>query len=418
MTALRAGIVTIGSEILGGWRGDSHRERLAREVTRAGGEVVFLLSVGDDRARIERAIRDGFREANLLILTGGLGGTPDDVTREAIARALGAPLRPDAPTRARIAARFRRLGRAMPAAAVHQADAPRGARLLPNPVGLAPGLLLAKGERRLVALPGVPAEFDAILAGSLRPLLARLARGPRPARRVLRTVGLGETSIAARIAGVIAEDRDVAVGFLPDANGVEISLSIASGRDANRRVTRVATQVRRALGEIVYAASDEPIEKIVLSLLRRRDERLAVAESFTGGLVCARLASVPRASESWEGGVVAYSPRMKRGALGVPRAVLSRDGMVSEATARAMAAGARRRAGTTWGLATTGVAGPSSLEGHPPGTVIAAVAGPRGRSAAATWRLPGERNEVRARGAVLALDLLRHALAAPRRRVS
>src|SRR5262245_48592451 len=127
MTALRAGIITIGSEIVGGWRGDSHREQLAREVTRAGGEVVFLLSVRDDRARIERAIREGFREANLLILTGGLGGTPDDVTREAIARACGAPLRSDARTLARIAARFRRLRRAMPEAAAQQADAPRGA---------------------------------------------------------------------------------------------------------------------------------------------------------------------------------------------------------------------------------------------------------------------------------------------------
>ena len=410
MTALRAGIITIGSEIVGGWRADSHREQLAREVTRAGGEVVFLLSVRDDRLRIERAIRDGLREANLLILTGGLGGTPDDVTREAIARAFGAPLRSDARTRARITARFRRLGRAVPASAMQQADAPRGARLLPNPVGLAPGLLLAKGARRLVALPGVPAEFDAILLGSLRPLLARLARGPRPARRVLRTVGLGETSVAARIAGVVAGERDLAVGYLPSADGVEISLSVA-GRDAPRRAARLAAQVKRQLGEIVYASSEEPIEAIVLTLLRKRGERLAVAESFTGGLVCARLAAIPRASESWEGGVIAYSARAKRSALGVAPSLLSRQGMVSEATARAMAAGVRRRAGTTWGLATTGVAGPSPLEGHPPGTVIAAIAGPRGRSAAATWMLPGARNDVRARGAVLALDLLRRALA-------
>jgi len=408
--SLRAGIVTIGNEVVGGWRFDSHRQRLAREVVRAGGSVAFLLSVPDDAARIARAIDDGLREANLLVLTGGLGGTPDDVTREALAAAFRAPLRENARARARIAARFRALGREIPAGALRQAEAPRGARLLPNPVGLAPGLVLARGARRVVALPGVPAEFDAILAGSVRPLLDRIARGARPARRVLRTVGIGETSLAARIADLVTGEPGLVVGYLPDAAGVELSFSIA-GRDAERRAGRVARAVRARLGDAVYASREEPIERVVLALLRRRGERLAVAESFTGGLVSARLAAIPGASESWDGGVVAYSARMKRGVLGVPRAILERDGMVSEAVARAMAAGARRRAGAAWGLATTGVAGPAPLEGRAAGTAIAAVAGP-GASASrvATWMLPGARGDVRARGATLALDLLRRAL--------
>ncbi|MFN0150479.1 MAG: nicotinamide-nucleotide amidohydrolase family protein, partial [bacterium] len=373
--SLRAGIITIGNEVVGGWRTDTHRQRLAREVVRAGGAVAFLLSVPDDVARIARAIDEGLREANILILTGGLGGTPDDVTREALAKAFRAPLRENARARARIAARFRTLGREIPAGALRQAEAPRGARLLPNPVGLAPGLVLARGAKRVVALPGVPAEFDAIVHGSLRAILERSARGVRPARRVLRTVGIGETSLAARIADLVDDEPSLVVGYLPDAAGVELSFSIA-GRGAEERASRVVRAVKARLGDAVYATREEPIESIVLALLRRRGERVALAESFTGGLVSARFAAIPGASESWEGGVVAYSAALKRGVLGVPGALIAREGLVSEEVARAMAAGVRRRAGVAWGLATTGVAGPAPLEGRAPGTAIAAVAGP------------------------------------------
>ncbi len=407
-TPLRVGILTVGNEVLEGRRADTHRGALAREVAAAGGEVAFLLSVGDDAARIARAIREGLREASLVIVTGGLGATPDDVTREALARAFGAPLCEDGAVRARLEARFRERGRARPPGAIRQALIPRGARTLPNPVGLAPGLLLSRGGRRVVALPGVPSEFGAIVAGSVRPLLARLARGPRAARALLRTYGVGESDLAARIAPLVAGERGVTLGFLPDVEGVEVSIAVA-GRDASRRVARIARAVARRLGDAVYSTRGESAAAVVLRRIARRGERLAVAESFTGGAVASRLAAVPGASRAFVGGVVAYGADAKRRALGVSARVLDRHGMVSEATARAMAAGARRRLAADWAVATTGVAGPASLEGKPPGTAFGAVAGPDGIRSA-SWRLWGTREETRARGASAALDLLRRAL--------
>lgn len=402
------GILTVGSEIVEGRRPDAHRERLAREVAAAGGEVVFLLSVRDDVGRVARAVREGLREARLLVVTGGLGATSDDVTREALARALGAPLREDARVRARIEARFRAAGRALSPLALRQAGVPRGARLLPNPVGLAPGLLLARAGRRVVALPGVPSEFEAILAGSVRPLLRRLApRTPR-ARAVLRTFGIGETDLAGRLEPIVAAEPAIAVAYLPDTGGVEVALSLA-GRGAAARLARVAGRARRRLGSLVYATRSEPVEAVVLRALARRSARLAVAESFTGGLVAARLTAVPGASRVLVGAFVAYSRGAKRTALGVPARLLAERGAVSEETARAMAEGARARAGADWAVATTGVAGPAALERRRPGTAFVAVAGPRG-SRAAAWRFWGTREDVRARGATAALDLLRHAL--------
>src|SRR5262245_9698932 len=406
--ALRVGILTIGSEILEGRRSDTHRARLAAEADAAGAEVVFQLSVRDDAPRIVRALHEGLREADLLLVTGGLGATPDDVTREAIARAFRMPLRAVPRLRERIAARFRAARRALPPAALRQAEVPRGARVLPNPVGLAPGLLIARGSRRVVALPGVASEFEAIVAGSVRPLLRRLVRSPGRARAVLRTFGIGETDIASRLEDLTAGEPGLTVGYLPDTSGVEVVLGLR-GRGAAARLARIARAARRRLGSFVYAFRDEPIEALVLRALARRRARLAVAESFTGGLIAARPTAIPGASRVLVGGIVAYSAAEKRRALGVPARLLARHGVVSEETARAMAAGARSRTGADWALATTGVAGPARLEGHRPGTAFVAVAGPRG-SRSAAWRLWGAREDVRARGATAALELLRRAI--------
>lgn len=409
---LRVAILTVGTEIVEGRRHDAHRERLAREVVAAGGEVVALVSLPDDEAAIARALRDLSRRATLVVVTGGLGATPDDVTREALARAFGAPLSASRAVRARVAARFRAAGRALPPRALRQADVPRGARLLPNPVGLAPGLLLVRGGRHVVALPGVPAEIEPMIAASLRPLLARLAGHAgraRRARRTLRTFGIGETELASRIEPIVTGERGVAVGFLPDAEGVELSIAV-DGAGAPARAARLARAVRRRLGAAVYATREgATLAAVVVASLARRRARLAVAESFTGGLVAARLAAVPGASRVLVGGRVAYTPDEKRRALGVSRALLARRGAVSEATARAMAAGARRRLRADWAVATTGVAGPARLEGHPPGTAFGAVAGPGGVWSAA-WRLWGDREQTCARGASAALDLLRRAI--------
>lgn len=405
---LRVGIITIGNEILDGRRRDTHRERLATEVAAAGGEVAFQLSIGDDVARIARALREGTRATSLLLVTGGLGATPDDVTREALARAFAMPLREDPRVRAAIAARFRAAGRALPRRAVRQADVPRGARLLPNPVGLAPGLLIERGARRVVALPGVASEFEAIVRDSVRSLLRRLAPRAGRAHAVLRTFGIGETDLAARLETIVTGEPDLTVGYLPDTDGVLVVLGL-SGRGARARLARVARDARRRLGALVYATRDEPLEAVVLRALARRGERLAVAESFTGGLIAARLTAVPGASRVFIGGPIAYTTEEKRRALGVSERVVARHGVVSAETARAMAVGARRRTGADWAVATTGVAGPARLEGHRPGTAFGAVAGP-GSALTAAWRLWGGREDVRRRGATAALDLLRLAI--------
>jgi nicotinamide-nucleotide amidase len=298
---------------------------------------------------------------------------------------------------------------------LRQADLPEGARALPNPVGTAPGIALEIGSGLAVALPGPPHELAAVFADSAGPLLARRAGSDSAlVTRVLRTVGMWESAVSEALAPEV--DRVAAAGnpviaFLASEGQTRVRITArATGRAAAEAlIAPVEAAARTALGRHLYGVDDDTLEAVTLRLLSAAGATLACAESLTGGLLSARLTSVPGASAVVLGGVVAYATAAKGAQLGVPPDVLARDGAVSATAARAMASGVRERFGATYGLALTGVAGPGEQEGRPPGTVHVAMVGP-GVARDVALLLPGDRERVRTYAAVAAVDLLRRTL--------
>lgn len=410
MTAL---LLTVGDEILLGQTVDTNAAWLGAHLPEAGLDLIRSETVGDTREAIRGAL-DRATE-RVVLVTGGLGPTTDDLTREAVAEWAGVPLvfRPE--LYETIAALYRRRGRPVPEAAVRaMAHAPDGFEALANPVGTAPGLWGQRGRGGrtvdVVLLPGVPREMQAIATASVLPRLASRA-DEAVAWRTLVTVGKPETEIAAQIAHIALPPR-VGLAYLPDLGTVRVRIT---GRGAVRAqveaaVQRTADALRGALGRLVVGDGADSLESVVLEHLARRGLTLATAESCTGGAIAARLTTVPGASRAFAGGVVAYSNVVKRDLLGVPEALLAEHGAVSEPVVRAMAEGARHRLGVDVGVAATGVAGPGGgTPDKPVGTVWVAVATPEG-TVARQLRLTQDRVVNVGLTTTAALDLVRDQL--------
>jgi nicotinamide-nucleotide amidase len=404
-------LVTIGTELLLGETVDTNGAWLARRLAAAGIRVVRRTSVGDDVDAIHDAVDAALERTGRVICTGGLGPTDDDMTRTVVAGLLGRPLAPDTGTLERMRDRFRRRGIAMADRNLAQAEVPHGAEVLPNRRGTAPGLLMDEGAGRwVVLLPGVPHEMRTIVEEELLPRLRDRQSPGRPVRsRTLRTTGLAESTLAERVADVVADAAPLTVAFLPSFAGTDIRLtSWGDLDDADAEVALGAMEraLRDRLANRVYGLDDADLAAVVAGRLKAAGKHLALAESCTGGLLAKRLTDAPGASRFLAGGVVAYSNAVKRDLLGVPAQVLEAEGAVSEATARAMAEGVRGALGTEAGLAVTGIAGPDGgTADKPVGTVwIAAVLDEH--TAARRFLFPGERDEVRQRSAQAALDML------------
>lgn len=376
--------------------------------------------VGDDVDVIATAIRVALERADAVVMTGGLGPTQDDLTREGIAAAAGVELRRDDFLEAELRRRFRAMGRRevrdVPVMNYRQADLPVGAQPLPNGPGTAPGIRMEIGAGVVYAMPGVPFEMNDMFTASVLPDILRRAGQPAVVvHRVLRTAGMWESAVAEALAAEV--DRLAPIGnpriaFLASGGQTRVRIT-ARARDraeAETLIAPVEAAARAALGAGVYGGEEDSLESVVLGLLRARSATLAVAESITGGLLAGRLTDVPGSSVVFRGGVVSYATDVKASALGVDQALLAAEGAVSANTAAAMAAGVRVRLGADYGLATTGVAGPGELEGKPAGTVHLGLAGPDG-TITRSLRLPGDRERVRAFAAVTALDLARRTLA-------
>jgi nicotinamide-nucleotide amidase len=417
---MRAAIAAVGSELLGSDRLDTNSLRLTEALERHGVELRRKVVVGDDREELARVLRTLAAEHELVLVTGGLGPTTDDVTREAAADALGWTLRLDEGLAAAIEERFRAFGRRMPAVNRRQAMVPVGgpegsAEVIPNPRGSAPGLRLdAPGGATLFLFPGVPAELEGMIADRLVPWLAERSGGARRERVALKVASLTESDVEERIAPAYDEFGKEAITVL--AGGGEVTVrAVAGGPEAERRPRLAAMAERLAglLGDAVYTdREDEALEAVVGRLLSERRLTLATAESCTGGLVAERLTRVPGSSAYFVGGVVAYSDAVKTALLGVPAALLAEHGAVSEPVARAMAEGARRALGCDWALAVTGVAGPGGgSDEKPVGTVDLAWAGP-GVTDHRRVRFLGARERVRALSAQAVLEGLRRRLLA------
>ena len=381
---MSAEILCIGTELLLGNITNGNARWIAEQLAALGIPHHRQLVVGDNRERLITELQAAPQRCRVLITTGGLGPTPDDLTTEAIAAAFGAPLVEHPQVWAEIQARLAARGRPCAASNRRQAFLPEGAALLPNPTGTAPGMIWSpRPDFTILTFPGVPSEMRAMWEATAAPWLqaAGLAEGVF-ASRMLHFWGVGESNLAEQMADLL-EGTNPTVA--PYAGSGEVKLRItaraATAEAAAQLLEPVEAEIRSRTGALCFGADEASLASVVLDQLRRRGQTLAVAESCTGGGLGAALAAVPGASDVLLGGVIAYANSVKEGLLGVPAALLEAHGAVSDPVAQAMAEGARRATGADWALAITGVAGPGGGSPEKPvGLVHIAVAGPAGCS--------------------------------------
>jgi nicotinamide-nucleotide amidase len=408
----RAVLVTVGDELLLGKTVDTNAAWLGRELGALGIPVVRRHTVADVAAEIQGAVADALTVAELVVVTGGLGPTPDDITRDAVAQLFGLALLEDPDVLDSLRARFRERGmRGLPEPNLRVAQVPAGAWKLTNPYGTAPGLAMERGGTLVVLLPGVPREAKGIFTGDLQRLVReRFSARLSPVHlRVVRTTGIPESMLAQRVAERLPGGMGpVRLAFLPDLRGVDLRFQATdiSSAEAEARFDELEDALVDVLGPWRFDAPSGDLAEAVSAALRTNRTRLAVAESCTGGLIAKRLTDLPGASDILVGGVVAYANEMKIRVLGVPEADLATHGAVSEAVAVAMARGVARVLGADAGIGVTGVAGPDGgSDEKPVGTVWCAVA-VGARVEARCERFPGDREAVRERAAQAALFLL------------
>lgn len=423
MTAapLQAAILAVGSELLGSDRLDTNSLRLTAVLRQHGVVLRRKAVVGDDESAIAEELRRMAAEADLVLVTGGLGPTADDVTREAAAAAFGRGLREDPAVLAAIEARYATYFRRMPEVNRRQAMVIEGATVLDNPNGTAPGLRLDEPDSTLFLFPGVPRELDGMIAGQLEPWLQGHAErsgvvGGGIETWTLRVACLAESELEERIAPAYGEFGRHDITVLASAGDILLKASAAGHAEARHaRLRAMQSRLAELVGDAVYAwRESDDLETVVGRALRERRETLAVAESCTGGLLAQRLTRIAGSSDYFLGGVVAYANAAKESLLGVSPALLAEHGAVSEAAAMALARGARLRLGSSWGIGITGVAGPGGGSAEKPvGTVHVALVGPQADAPPVHRRLrvPGDRERVRWISTQWALDLLRRALA-------
>ena len=409
---LTAEIIAIGSELLAPDRTDTNSLWLTEKLNRLGIEVKLKTIVGDDDARLEEAIRDATRRSKVVITTGGLGPTEDDITRKITARALGRRLLLDESVLEEIRQRFQGFGVPMPERNSRQAMVIENAEVLPNPNGTAPGMFIDHQGTAIVLLPGPPREMRPMFETHVAPRLASRAGSLRVVRRMLRVAGLGESAVDEKIAPIYTQYDNPVTTILFNQSEIEIHLT-ARGRteqEAEALLDRLSEQIEERLGNAVFSFAGETMEQVVGLKLSVGGYTVSVAESCTGGLIAQRLTDVPGSSKYFIEGVVAYANDAKTRTLGVEPILLLEQGAVSAPVAEAMAEGIRKRAETDFGLSVTGIAGPDGgTEEKPVGTVYIALADERGTEHR-KLKLPGDRQLIRWRASQAALDMLRRRL--------
>jgi len=401
-------VVTVGTELLLGFTVDSNSAEIGRQLARVGIRVGRRTSVPDHAGAIRDAVGAALRRSRVALVTGGLGPTRDDITKHAVAGLFGAPLEFRDDIWQELVERWARLGRRLAESNRTQAMVPRGATVLPNRWGTAPGLWLEGGPGLVIMLPGVPREMRGLLEHEVVPRLAAQA-GPRVIRsRTLRTTGIPESSLSDRVGSIEGELAPVTLAYLPSLEGVDLRLTCwdLEPEEADLRLAAAVERLRQAAGSHVYGEEDADLAAVVLDAARRTGRTLAVAESCTGGLVGGRLTAVPGSSDVFLGGVIAYHNEAKRTLLGVPADVLEREGAVSEATARLMAEGVAQRLAASAAVAVTGIAGPAGGSPEKPVGTICFASTIGGVTTSSRTILPGERHDIRTRGTQLALYLL------------
>ncbi len=404
-----AEIIAVGSELLTPYRQDTNSLYLTEKLNSLGIEVRFKTVVGDDRERLASALRGALARSRVIILTGGLGPTEDDINRDVVAEVLGRALQVVPEIRQRIEERFARLGRPMPENNLRQAMVPEGADWLENKNGTAPGIWLEQDGTTIVLLPGPPWELEAMFESACLPRLGHLPTGQRLQSRVYKVAGLPESEVDQRISPIYKTYDNPTTTILATPGVIEVHLRARapSEAEADALLNELGDKIEAALGDHVFSARGESLEEVVGMYLVMKQKTVAVAESCTGGLLSERLTKIPGSSNFFLGGAVCYSNALKTKLAGVPAPLIQANGAVSKIVAQALAEGIRKRAEASLGIGITGIAGPGGGSPEKPvGLVYIALADERGTTVR-EFRFPGNRERIRFWAAQAALELIR-----------
>lgn len=404
-----AEIIAVGSELLTPHRYDTNSLYLTGKLNSLGIEVRFKTVVGDDADRLGSVFRTALDRSQLVLLMGGLGPTEDDVNREVVANILGRTLREVPEIVERIAARYARTGRRMPASNARQALVPEGAEWLPNKKGTAPGIWIEHDTKMIIMLPGPPHELEAMFDEQCVPRLRKRLPASPIRTRIIKVAGLPESEVDERIAPLYKPYSNVSTTILSTNGAIEVHLNAraATQQESDALLDELTDKIEPVLGDHIFSTRGETLEEVVGMYLVMRQKTLATAESCTGGLLGERITRVPGSSEYYLGGTVCYSNELKIKFAGVSPKLLEACGAVSRPVAQALAEGIRRKANASIGIGITGIAGPGGgTEAKPAGMVFIAVADDRGTEVR-EFRFPGDRERVRLLSSQFALEMLR-----------
>lgn len=408
---MRAEIISTGTELLLGQIVDTNARFLAEKLAELGMDLFFQSTVGDNQARIAETLQHALDRADLVIMTGGLGPTSDDLSREAVAEAMNLELRLDENALEELKAFFHARGREMPEMNIKQALFPAGARIIPNPRGTAPGFIVEQNDKMICVLPGPPREMMPMFVERIVPFLKGKAgnTGRHIVSRVFRLVGIGESSVEEAVKDMVENQSNPTIGFLAPGGEVLIRLTVKADslEKAEAILAEPEKEIKERLGSYIYGTDADTLEKVVAQQLMEKGLTFATAESCTGGLIAKRLTEIPGISSSFLAGIVSYSNEAKMKLLGVSETTLAQFGAVSAETAVEMAAGARNVAGSDLAISVTGIAGPGG--GTPEKPVGLVYIGFADQKAAKAYRyiFSGDREGIRLQTANTALNLVR-----------
>ncbi|MGI6081393.1 MAG: competence/damage-inducible protein A [Limnochordia bacterium] len=407
---MRAELVMVGTELLLGEVLDTNSQWLAAKLAEIGVHLYFKSTVGDNSDRLARVLTQGLGRSDAVIISGGLGPTEDDLTRQVVASVVDRPLVYSEAAERHVRQYFRRTQRPMPERVLRQAWLPEGATPIPNPRGTALGIWLETEGKLLVALPGVPSELKTMAEEYVLPRLVGREGARVTHSRVLHFCGIGESSLEELVDDLIRKQTNPTIAPYASLGEARLRLTAhaPSMSEAQAMIEPLEQEIRRRAGHLLYGADGCSLEQAVGDLLVAQDADLATVESCTGGLLAHRLTNVPGSSRYMLQGWITYSNKSKMTEVDVPHELIDRHGAVSAEVAEAMALGARRCAGSTYALATTGIAGPGGgTDKKPVGLVYIALAGPRGTVEVIKRHFPGDRLDFKKRTTTAALDLLR-----------
>jgi len=406
---MKAEIISIGDEIMYGHTLDSNSAYISQRLADLGIEVVYQTSVGDEVSRIVEAINQAKQRVNLLITTGGLGPTHDDVTMKGIIKAFKKNLVFHPEILEKIKQRYEKRGMEMPQINQNQALIPQGAKYFDNAVGSAPGILVQEDKVIFIALPGVPREMKYLLDEQIIPYLESQKIAGKIVHKKIRTTGIVESALYEKVEGVIKETKEVKIAFLPGYQGVDIRLTATpkAGKAAEGAVGQIEKKILDRVGEFVYTTDSESPEELVGRLLKEKKMKLAVAESCTGGLLASKLTSIPGSSDYFDRGVITYSNQAKTQILGVPEEIINKFGAVSPQVAEAMAKGIVKTSGADLGIAVTGIAGPGGGSEEKPVGLVYIGLGNRTKAWVEKFLFGQDRLIIRERTVYAALNIIR-----------